>query len=367
MASPEVGKKMPTCFSGLLAALTPSSKKHWKEKKDAERDAFLRRPRRASEARSMFFDPREQTGVRKSLSKGWKKEFPGTPHAASRKMHELEISPDPSSEDDEDDRKKLRHGDKTPGYESMGAAARSFMRTGSDDSLREVLDSTTNQHMHYKHVLLSPRGGGEDTDARPYAMGSLRESAFRARVRSPEEVAEGLEFLEQQVAQLPRLVGKRPSSLRLGASATTSKAFAFGGRATNLRFAPKAPKDEDESEGISNVSLSSSSSGALGRVPFADVVLTRKDYRRKLLHGDKTAGDTDESMGFVRTGSDDSLKEVLDSTRNQHRHYKARSQKNVLENKRTCSKTRNNASSPCIPFDRAFPPPRSTRTVHPLR
>jgi len=195
MASPEVGKKMPTCFSGLLAALTPSSKKHWKEKKDAERDAFLRRPRRASEARSMFFDPRERTGVRKSLSKGWKKEFPGTPHAASRKMHELEISPDPSSEDDEDDRRKLRHGDKPPGYESMGAAARSFMRTGSDDSLKEVLDSTTNQH----------------------------------------------------------------------------------------------------------------------------------------------------------------------------RHYKARSQKNVLKHKRTCSKTRNNAGSQCIPIDLAFPPPRSTRIVHPLR
>ena len=365
MASPEVGKKMPTCFSGLLAALTPSSKKHWKEKKDAERDAFLRRPRRASEARSMFFDPRERTGVRKSLSKGWKKEFPGTPHAASRKMHELEISPDPSSEDDEDDRRKLRHGDKTPGYESMGAAARSFMRTGSDDSLKEVLDSTTNQHMHYKHVLLSPHGGGEDTDARPYAMGSLRESALRARVRSPEEGAEGLEFLEQQVAQLPRLVGKRPSSLRLGASGTTSKALAFGGKVT--KFAPKARGDEDESEGISYVSLSSSSSGALGRVPFADVVLTRKEYRRKLRHGDKTAGDTDESMGFVRTGSDHSLKEVLDSTTNQHRHYKARSQKNVLKNKRTCSKTRNNAGSQCIPIDLAFPPPRSTRTVHPLR
>ena len=152
----------------------------------------------------------------------FRSEFPGTPHAASHKsLHELEISPDPSSEDDEDDRRNRRHGDKTcdktAGY--YISASRSFMRTESDDSLKEVLDSTTNQHKHYKHVLLSPRGGGEDTDARPYAMGSLRE-------HSP----------------------------------------------------------------------SSTSSGALCRVPSADVVLTRKDYRRKLRQGDKTAGDTDESM-----------------------------------------------------------------------
>ena len=180
--------KMHTCFSGLLAMLTPSSKKNWKEKKDAERDAFLRRPRRASEARSMFFDPREQTGVRQSLSTRWKRASPGTPLAALPNMHELEISPDHSSEDDEDDRRKLRHDDKTAGNERMGPAGRSFVRTGSDDSLKEVLDSTTNHHRHYrsclKHVRLSPRGGGEDTDApRPYAMGSLRESAERERER----------------------------------------------------------------------------------------------------------------------------------------------------------------------------------------